>query len=216
MRLGLVGDVHAEHDRLSVALSVLARERVARVLCTGDLVDGHGDVDRVCELIASHGVVTVRGEHDRWIRDDSMRNVPNAHHMTSLAPRSIEIIKGLPPTITMDVPGGKLLLCHGVGTNDMRELGPMDGARAISSNDELLNVLFDASIALMVGGHTHVPFVRRFERGPGSQPLMVVNPGTLARDAEPGFLILDLAQRRVDFWRIDDALQARPASRALL
>ncbi len=216
MRLGLVGDVHAEHERLAVALDVLAKERVDRILCTGDLVDGHGDVDRVCDLIATRAVVTVRGEHDRWIRDDSMRNVPNAHHMTSLSTRSIEVLKGLPPTITMDVPGGKLLLCHGVGTNDMREMGPMDGARAISSNDELLDVLFDASITLMVGGHTHEPFVRRFERGPGKQPLMVVNPGTLARDAEPGFLVLDLVQRRVAFWRIDDDLQARAASLALL
>jgi len=216
MRLGLVGGVHAEEERRRLALDVLGAERVDRILCTGDLVDGQGDVDRVCELIASRAVVTVRGEHDRWIRDDSMRNVPHAHRMTSLATRSIEVLKSLPPTITMDVPSGKLLLCHGIGTNDMREMGPMDGARSISSNDELLNILFDPTIAIMIGGHTHVAFVRRFERGAGRPPLMVVNPGTLARDAEPGFLVLDLAQRRVEFWRIAADLRAAVASRTLL
>jgi predicted phosphodiesterase len=186
------------------------------VLCTGNVVDGRGDVDKACALLVSRGVLVVRGNHDRWIREDAMRNVPHAHRMTDLATTSIELLKSLPPTATIDIPGGKLLLCHGVGTNDMRELGPMDGARSISSNDELLSVLFDATIAFMVGGHTHKPFVRRFERGTGSTPLLVVNPGTLVRDEEPGFLVLDVGARRVDFYRIGDDLRAAVASRALL
>jgi predicted phosphodiesterase len=216
MRLGLIGDVHAEDARLHVAIAALAAERVDRILCTGDVVDGHGDVDRACALLKAHGVVTVRGNHDRWIRDDDMRMLPNAHRMTGLAPESIEVLKSLPPTVTIDLPQGKLLLCHGVGPNDMQRLGPDDSGYAISTNEDLLKVLFDASVAVMVCGHTHVPMVRRFERGSGKPPLLVVNAGTLAREDGPGFAILDAAARRVDFHRINDDLSIAAATRAVL
>lgn len=216
MRLGLIGDVHAEDERLAIALAALKAAFVDRILCCGDLVDGHGDVDRTCKLLTAHRVTTVRGNHDRWIRSDDMRTLPNAHRMTSLAPESIELLKTLPAMIPIDVPGGKLLLCHGIGDNDMRRLGPDDSGYAISTNDDLLKVLFDASISMMVCGHTHTPMVRRFERGSGKPALIVVNAGTLAREDAPGFVVLDLAARRVDFHRIADDMSITLASRAVL
>ena len=216
MRFGLIGDVHAEHERLQVALRALGEAGVDRLLCVGDLVDGYGDVDRTCALLAEHQVTTVRGNHDRWIRDDDMRTLPHAHRMTALAPASIALLKSLPSTLTIDLPLGKLLLCHAVGTNDMQKLGPDDSGYAISSNEDLLKVLFDPSIAIMVCGHTHVPMVRRFERGAGKTPLVVVNAGTLAREDNPGFVILDTEARRGDFFRIGEDLAISPLSRAVL
>lgn len=133
-----------------------------------------------------------------------------------LAPESIEVLKSLPPTLMLDLPQGKLLLCHGVGSNDMQRLGPDDSGYAISANEDLLKVPFDPSVAIMVCGHTHVPMVRRFERGGGKPALLVVNAGTLAREDKPGFAILDVVARRVDFHSIADDLTVAPASRALL
>jgi predicted phosphodiesterase len=216
MRLGLIGDVHAEDERLRVALETFAAERVDRVLCTGDLVDGHGDVDRVCAMLGRAGVLTVRGNHDRWIREDTMRTLPHAHRMTALAAESIELIKTLPPTLAIDLPEGKLLLCHGVATNDMCRLSADDSGYAISSNEDLLKVLFDPTIAIMVCGHTHRPFLRRFERGAGKAPLLVVNAGTLAREDNPGFSIFDSGARRIDLYVFDDGMRVALASRGLV
>jgi predicted phosphodiesterase len=217
MRIGLIGDVHAEHERLLVTLDVMRAEKVARVLCTGDVVDGHGDPDETCKLLRDHKVTVVRGNHDRWIREDSMRTLDHAHRMTDLAPASIDFLKSLPATTDIDLPNGKkLLLCHGVGENDMQKLNPDDSGYAISSNEALLKVLFDPVFAMMVGGHTHVPFVRRFERGSGQKPLIFVNPGTLSRENEPGFAIVDIAQSRVDFYRIADNFKVSAATRTLI
>lgn len=199
LRFGLIGDVHAEDQLLARTLDALTAARVDHVLCTGDLVDGLGNVDRVCSLLTSRNVKVVRGNHDRWIRSDEVRTLPNAHRMTDLGVEAIAFLKDLPPTLSFDIAGGKLLLCHGVATNDMCRLDKDDFGYAITSNDDLLNVLFDATIRVMVGGHTHRPFVRRFERGSGKAPLFVVNPGTLARDHEPGYAVLDTAAARVDF-----------------
>lgn len=199
MRFGLIGDVHAEDQLLARTLDALAAAKVDHVLCTGDLVDGFGNVDRVCSLLQSRNVKVVRGNHDRWIRNDEMRTLGNCHRMTDLNVDSIGFLKGLPATLSVEVNGGKLLLCHGVGPNDMCKLNADDFGYAIASNDDLLAVLFDANIRVMVGGHTHKPFVRRFERGSGKAPLFVVNPGTLARDDKPGYAVLDLERARVDF-----------------
>jgi predicted phosphodiesterase len=215
VRFGLIGDVHAEDERLGVALATLTKAKVDRILCVGNLVDGHGNVDNVCALLARHRVTTVRGNHDRWIRADEKRTRPNAHQMTSLAIESIEMIKTLPRTLVIDLPGGKLLLCHGVGEDDTQGVRPDDRGDAISQNAELLKILFDPSITLMVCGHTHIPMLRRFERGPGQPPLIVVNAGTLARQHKPGFVILDVVARRVDFITLADDLSVIPTSRAV-
>lgn len=213
VRLGLIGDVHAEDQLLARTLEQMTPGRVDRVLCTGDLVDGFGNVDRVCALLQARGVLVVRGNHDRWIRADEARTLPNAHRMTDLAVESIGYLKELPKTHTLDVPsalgGGRVMLCHGIGENDMCQLLPDDHGYAISANSDLLGVLFDPTVRLMIGGHTHTPMVRRFERGAGKRPLFVVNPGTLARDGAPGFAIVDLAQGRADFFRL--AAQGPPS-----
>lgn len=219
MRLGLIGDVHAEDAALAKTLSTFAKNRVDRVLCTGDIVDGQGDVDRCCALLREARALVVRGNHDRWIRSDELRNLPHAHRMTQLATDTVMFLKDLPPTLSLDIPHGRLLLCHGVGQNDMRRLGPDDRGYAISSNEDLLQVLFDAKIRIMVGGHTHRPMVRRFERGAGKIALVAVNPGTLAREDGPGFAILDLVAGRTDFHSLSgggDALEVTPSERLAL
>lgn len=216
MRFGLIGDVHAEDERLRVAIDAITAAKVDHILCTGDLVDGQGNADRAIGLLASRKVVTIRGNHDRWIKNDEMRTLPHAHRMTALAPPSIEFLKSLEPTRSFEVPGGKLLLCHGVGRSDMQKLNPDDSGYALSSNEELLAVLFDPKIVLMACGHTHKPMVRRFERGSQQPPLIVVNAGTLAREDQSGFVIIDLAAKRADFFHIADDLSVKPSSRAVL
>ena len=218
MRLGLIGDVHAEDERLRVALGHLALRSggVDRILCTGNVVDGPGDVDRACELLASHDVLTVRGNHDRWIREDAKRDLPHAHRMTSLASNSIAFLKTLEATASIETPRGTLMLCHGVGGNDMAPLNKDESSRSLAAQDDLFKVLLDTRVSILVAGHTRSPFVRRFERGSGQKPLWVVNAGTLARDDKPGFAVLDLAAAKVEFYTIRDSLEVEPASRAVI
>jgi predicted phosphodiesterase len=216
MRLGLIGDLHAEDDRLAATLVALEQQRVDLVLCTGDVVDGYGNVDRTCALLEAKRVLCVRGNHDRWIRDDAMRDLPQAHRMTALAPESLAFLKGLPATRTIDVEGGVLVLCHGVGADDMRELEPDARGHALSGNAELLRLLLDRNVRYMVGGHTHVPMVRELPRGDGAPPLVIVNPGTLFREDAPGYFVLDTKENRVEMFALAERLTVMPGARALL
>lgn len=216
MRLGLIGDVHAEDQKLRVVLDVLRAEAVDLVLCVGDLVDGPGDPNRAIALLGESGAHCVRGNHDRWLLEEKMRDLPMAHRARELTPESIAFLKGLPITLTWEAPIGKLVLCHGVGEDDMQELKPGDKAHAISSKQELLRLLFDAQIAWMIGGHTHRAMVRPFPRGGGKPPLVTVNPGTLLTGHDPCFAVMDIGRGRVDFYDIGDDLRIAPGSRAML
>jgi predicted phosphodiesterase len=216
VRLGLIGDVHAEDQKLRVVLDVLRAEAVDRTLCVGDLVDGPGDPNRAIALLGEAGVECVRGNHDRWLLEGSMRDLPDAHHARDLTPESIAALKALPLTRAYDAPVGKLVLCHGVGENDMQELKPDERGYGISSKKELLALLFDVNVAWMVGGHTHRSMVRPFPRGGDKAPLVVVNPGTLLTGHDPCFAVMDIARRRVDFYDISDDLRVTPGSRAVL
>lgn len=204
MKFGLVGDIHAEDERLAAALAIFERESVERVLCVGDVVDGAGDVDRCCALLTASNALGVRGNHDRWILEDRMRSLPNAHHKAELAPQSLALLSALPATREIQTPRGLLLLCHGVGDDDMQRLKPDDEGYALDSNLALAGLLDVNRWAFAVGGHTHDRMVRRFE------DLVFVNPGTLARDHAPCCAIFHVEDGRVAFFDLDDPSAPRP------
>ena len=112
-------------------------------------------------------MLVVRGNHDRWIRADEMRSLLHAHTMTALDVATIGFLKDLPVSTFVEVPEGKLFLWHGVGGNDMCRLAADTRGYGISTNEDLLALLLNPSIAFMVGGHTHRPMLRRLERGGG-------------------------------------------------
>ena len=106
-------------------------------------------------------------------------------------------IDALPATRHLDTVAGPLLLGHGVGDHDMQRLYPDDSDYALESNFALEELLADGVYRWFVGGHTHVPMIRRFG------PLTVLNPGTLCRRDQPGFLEVDLGAGRGRWYRVD-------------
>ena len=49
LKLGIIGDVHAEHHRLTLTLDYLYDQGINQIACTGDLSDGVGDLDETVE-----------------------------------------------------------------------------------------------------------------------------------------------------------------------
>lgn len=185
MRFGLLGDVHAEDERLAAVLDAFDRAGVDGVLCVGDVVDGLGDVERTCALLRARDVVAVRGNHDRWILEGALRSIPDANPLAALSPESRAWLAALPATRRLDTPRGGLLLCHGVDGEDMQKLLPDDEGYALTSNDALQRLIVRTDVLFMVGGHTHQRMIRRFGR------LTVINPGTLHRKDEAGAMLVD-------------------------
>lgn len=197
-RAAVIGDIHAEDDRLAAILDYCGPRGLDAVLCTGDIVDGSGDADRCARLLADARVICVRGNHDRWL-------VGGDQVETSRFLR--EFLASLPSTYVFDTSMGRALLCHGVGTNDMRRLTPDDFGYALTSNDELQE-LIRSKYSVVVGGHTHRSMVRRLGG------LVFVNPGTLLRGlTDPpcpaAFAIIDFERGDVEMMAVDNDLVIR-------
>ena len=47
-RVGILGDLHSEDLRLKVALDFFEKSQVDFIVCTGDIADGRGNIDKSC------------------------------------------------------------------------------------------------------------------------------------------------------------------------
>jgi putative phosphoesterase len=190
-KIGLIGDVHQEHERLQTVLSYFEEQRVDPILCVGDLADGVGDLGKCIELLKASAVDCVLGNHDRWLLGGTMRDLPDALPVSSLRDQDRSFLSSLPRTRVYDTQRGRLLLCHGMGDDDMGALRPDDEGYALESNFALQELIVPGRYGLVVAGHTHHAMVRRINE------TVLVNPGTLRGDRGSGSAILDLSAGRV-------------------
>jgi putative phosphoesterase len=191
-RVGVIGDVHAEHLRLERALAFLQR-KADHILCTGDIADGVGSVDRACEMLQAHTVLCVRGNHDRWLVSNDVRTLNDATRLEDVSESTIAFLSSLPPTRIFETPLGRMILCHGLGENDMAKVTPDDYGYALQVNDAFQELLRDPRFQLVLNGHTHSPMVRHFDG------VSLINAGTLRGDS-PGVILLDFGTRTVDLF----------------
>jgi predicted phosphodiesterase len=197
-RFGVVGDVHGEADFLQKALEFLRKKGAEHILVTGDVVDGEPHVERCCQLLQSPDVSTIRGNHDRWLVRDEMRTLPDATDKATLSPSCLSFLETLPTSLRLPSIVGTVMLCHGLGDNDMARLLPEHYGIDLENNYELSELLEDPLLALVVSGHSHRPMVRTIKH------LMFINAGTLKRDNDPCFVMADLREREVTFYQLDN------------
>jgi predicted phosphodiesterase len=215
-RIGVIGDVHGRDGLLEMAIRHLEGTGVDRILCVGDVADGRdgegppGSVNRCYELLEAHGVLTVRGNHERWLLASVMRSLPEATMLDELTPDALRFARGLPVTVELSTPLGGLLLCHGLGESDMASVGLDDAGLVLVTNDALQALIRDERYRFVVNGHTHLSCVRHF---PG---LTVLNAGTLAGNKEPPcFVVADFDQAEAVFFEFRERPEIR-ARRSLV
>jgi predicted phosphodiesterase len=184
-RVGLIGDLHAEHDALELVLTQLRKLGAETLLQVGDIADGPGDLNRTVALLLEHRVLAVRGNHDRWLVGNQLRELPGANRLADVPPDVVAYLSALPVTREFRSPRGHVLLCHGLGTNDMAGVKPDHEGYDISSNTDLQQLISDRRYRFVLNGHTHRPMLRTFG------PLSIVNAGTLLRDDERCFTYVD-------------------------
>lgn len=198
-RVGVIGDVHTEVQALERVLGYFGTLDLDRVLCTGDIADGpgHGDaVTRCCTMLQNAQAVTICGNHDRWLQEGTMREEADATDPGELDAATRAFLAALPAMVEFDTPTGKLLLCHGLGADDMAGVQPHDRGRAIDANQRLQEMLAQGRHAFVVNGHTH----RRMVRAIGS--LTVINAGTLLTTQQPTCVVADFEAQRVRLYDV--------------
>ena len=196
-RVGVIGDVHMEFEVLRWAIATLRAEQVELVFALGDIADGPYPgtaLTRCCALLEQEGVYAISGNHDRWLLDGEMRNLPDATFPEDLSAAARTYLRSLPASLEVETPLGKMLVGHGIGSDDMATFYPHDHGPAITQNQALQALLREGKYRLLLAGHTHRRMVRSIDG------LTVVNAGTLLQRREPCCVLLDFEAREARFF----------------
>lgn len=202
-KIAIIGDVHAEDQRLSSVIEYLKKDNLEQILCVGDIVDGPGSVDNCCLLLSQHSIKTVIGNHDQWCLDKENRSIPNSTNLDVLSENSTEFLQSLEKVYLFETGVGRAMLCHGLGEYTMASVKPKDSEQQIFNNLELWKLYSQENLNLVLNGHSHRPGIRKFGH------LNVINAGSLDEHAEPCFIIIDFSARRVDFYVVNKKLEVK-------
>ncbi|MBU97769.1 MAG: hypothetical protein CL429_01625 [Acidimicrobiaceae bacterium] len=196
--LGLIGDVHSEDKRLKEALAHLQSKNTDAIICTGDIVDGIGCPNESIKLLDEAKVLTVRGNHDRWILENKARHIENAHQPTELSESSLKYLAELPNQLELETVRGALLLCHGIADNDLKKVWPGTEKMPIERSQLLDQIIHEDKYKYLVNGHMHFRTLIQFEK------LTLINAGTLRGEHWPGFSLLDLETEEITAFEFCD------------
>ena len=195
-RAGLIGDIHCEVDHLKRIISFLKCLKVDAILAVGDIADGPGDLTEACMALQGSGVVTVSGNHDRWLLAGEMRDLPDATPVASVTPQARAYLAALPKTRLLDSPRGKVMLCHGLGEDDMAAVRPDDEGLALHGNKALWKLIKGGKARFVVNGHSHRPMLRTIEG------LTILNAGTLHPKHRVTFSIVDFDTEAMQVYEV--------------
>jgi putative phosphoesterase len=181
VKLAIISDVHGNLHALDAVLDDIAPLGVDATLSLGDFLSGPYDPVGVADRLMDLDLLSVRGNHDRYIaegRDDDWHI--DAFVRSELAPRHLDWLRGLPATaVHADV----VLLTHGTPRSD--NVGWLDvmesGNAVLQSREHVEREAEGFPYEVLLCGHTHVP--RTVKLGDGR---LVVNPGSAGLPFDSG------------------------------
>jgi predicted phosphodiesterase len=195
-RAGIIGDIHCEVVRLKRVIEHFRSLEVDAVLAVGDIADGPGDLTEACSILQAAGALVVAGNHDRWLLAGEMRDVPDATRPEAVTPEARRYLSALPKTRLLESPRGSVLLCHGLGDDDMASVRPDDDCEALRANAPFVKLLASRRARFVINGHSHRPMLRTIDG------LTILNAGTLHPKHRPVCVTADFEQGEVQIYDI--------------
>ncbi|MEO0917506.1 MAG: metallophosphoesterase family protein [Pseudomonadota bacterium] len=190
MRVAAISDIHGNTAALDAVLEDISAEGVDQIVNLGDCFSGPMDAAGTAERLAQLDLMTVQGNHDRFLvdRPKSEMGQWEAWVIDDLPPATLAWCRTLPLTLQND----GVFLCHATpGADDENWLdyrGPDSRliARDLSDVEKRAG---DVAAEILLCGHTHMP---RSVRLPDGRRIVNVGsvgcPAYLDTRMEPNFI----------------------------
>jgi putative phosphoesterase len=175
VRVGLISDIHGNRLALDAVLGELEREGVEQLVCLGDVAVGPQPAEALA-CIRELGCPVVMGNWDAAFlgdmplpRDEVGRKLVEIGEWWSnfLSSADREFMQSFVPTLDLQLDGAQAVCFHG----SPRSFD--DWILATTPDPELKAMLDGFEQPVLIGGHTHLQMIRRFEEA------VVVNPGSV-------------------------------------
>ncbi len=197
MMLALISDVHANLIALTAVLEDMSGRGIERIISAGDVVGYYPYPNETVAVFHEKGVTSIQGNHDRAVTTADVSSFnPAASSAVAwtasrLSPASLAYLRELPRHLALRIGGVRIAVYHGMPFDDdhyLYEDECREGLLSMSRSD------------LLVLGHTHVPFIKRYPSG------TIVNPGSVGQprdgDPEASYAIFDTATRKTTNRRV--------------
>lgn len=178
MKIALISDVHSNIIALDAVLADIDSVGAGLILNAGDIVGYNPYPNETIERFKSRNIQSILGNHDRAvIRFNPVgmnKMAAEAVLWTSknIAAEGVDYLKDLKSRSFMTIGTHLCGIYHGSPRDDDEYLYEVDAGR------ELLEM---CECNILIVGHTHMPFIKRFDNG------MIINSGSVGqpRDGDP-------------------------------
>ena len=203
MKLAIIADVHSNGPALEAVLAEIDGLGADALVCAGDTVGYGASPNDCCARIKSRADKTVLGNHDAssLTRDTSFMNPYAAKAVlwtaSALNDESRRWLKDLDIGDRLEIGNARCAIYHGsIDSN----------TEYVYEDDAKESMLSRTRSNLLILGHTHVPYIKRFKTG------MIVNPGSVGqpRDGDPraSFATVDASSMDCTIVRLDYDIDA--------
>lgn len=202
MRISVIADIHSNIFALNEVLLDIDTRNTDLVVCLGDLVGYATYPNEVIDTIRENGIITIKGNYDEAVGEELMvcgcdypdpRDMENAGislnwTIDETREDNKEFLKSLPMEVDMDFGGRKVKFVHG---------SPRRINEYLKENSkEAEEVMADLAGDILVCGHTHKPYCRKY----GSK--LLVNAGSVGKPKtgrpKAGYVIIDFSNEKIE------------------
>jgi predicted phosphodiesterase len=182
VRLAVISDIHANLAALEAVLDDLVTKSPDAIINLGDCVSGPLWPRETMELLEARGIPSVRGNHDRWLRERPVEQLAGSDRfaLASLGEDWVGKLYDLPTTIDVN---DDIYAVHGTPTDDNTYLlEDTDSGRMAPSPRAAVIERFGAAMnrAVVLCGHSHRQSLTQIPGGP-----LILNPGTVGCPVSP-------------------------------
>jgi len=174
-QIAVIADIHGNTWALDVVLADIKRREIGQIVNLGDCVYGSLDPAGTLERLIDTGIVSIAGNQDRQVFDQSeqVRSSRDHHFVTGqLSAEQLAWLEQLPATQVV----GDVFLCHGTPASDLIYLleHVTEQGVFLHTSAAIADALRDVRQPVVVCGHSHVPRTVWLPDG-----RLVVNPGSV-------------------------------------
>ncbi len=198
MKFAVISDIHSNLHALQAAQDVIRENDVEMVVCAGDIIGYGAFPNECCEIVKKLTRHCIFGNHEvsALTRDTIWMNpyAAKASKWTSdeLSQDSRDYLTSIEQCAKFESAGARVAMYHG-SIESVVEYVYEDDTRG--------SMLSGADADILILGHTHIPYMKKFGSG------LIMNPGSVGqpRDGDPrgSLAIIDPGARTCSLVRFD-------------